>query len=154
MADPHLFRYRGTFELPLTPAQAWSELHRTDQYESWWPWMRHLDVRGDPLRPGTSFAFVVVAPIPFTMRLCAEISGASPPDRIEAQVSGDLAGTATMTFEPAPSGGAIADISWEVEVVRPAFRPIARVGRPILLWGQGWAVDIAFREFRRHLNAA
>ncbi len=116
--------------------------------------MRHLEVSGDPMAPGTSFAFLVVAPIPFTMRLRAEVAAASPPDRIEAKVSGDLAGEATMAFDSSPSGGTIADIGWDVEVVRPAFRPIARVARPILLWGQGWAVDIALREFRRHLDAA
>lgn len=116
--------------------------------------MRHLEVRGTPLEPGTSFAFVVVAPIPFTMRLTAEVSAASPPDHIEAAVSGDLAGSATMTFEEASAGRSVADIGWEVEVVRPGLRPVARVARPILLWGQGWAVDVAFREFRRHLTNA
>ena len=154
MGSPYGFHYRGSFELPLTPDEAWSTLTETEHYESWWPWMRHLEVRGDPLLPGTSFAFLVVAPIPFAMRLRAEVTEADPPGRIEADVSGDLAGTATMTFSPSGRRGSVAEVFWEVEVVRPSLRPLARVTRPILLWGQGWAVDIAFREFRRHLNAA
>jgi hypothetical protein len=126
----------------------------TEHYESWWPWMRHLEVDGEPMAPGTTFSFLVVAPIPFAMRLRARVTEADPPDRVEADVSGDLSGVATMTFAPSGRRGAVADISWDVEVVRPGLRPIARVTRPILLWGQGWAVDVAFREFRRHLEAA
>ena len=154
MADPHVFEFRGTFELPLTPRQTWAQLERTERYESWWPWMRHLEVEGNPLDPGTAFTFLIVAPIPFTMRLRAEVTSAEPPDRVEARVSGDLTGTADMTFSPNGPGRSLAEVHWEVEVTRPTIRSVARVTRPLLLWGQGWAVDIAFREFRRHLDVA
>ncbi len=153
MADPHVFEFQGTFELPLTIEDTWAELERTDQYESWWPWMRHLEVTGEPLDPGTAFSFLVFAPIPVTMRMRAEVTSAEPPHRIEAAVSGDLRGSASMHFRTA-TVGTLADIQWQVEVVRPSIRSVARVTRPVLLWGQRWAVDIAIREFRRHLKAA
>ncbi|MDQ4144296.1 MAG: hypothetical protein M3198_11240 [Actinomycetota bacterium] len=154
MPNPHLFEFNGTFELPLTVEETWDELERTDQYETWWPWMRKLEVVGDPLDPGTTFSFLIVAPIPFTMRLKAEVTRAQPPCKIEAAVSGDLTGKASMTFERAGSRQVTATIWWEVEVTRSSLRSVARATRPILLWGQRWAVDIALRGFRRHLAAA
>ena len=154
MSDPHLFDYQGTFELPLSRLDTWATLEQTEHYESWWPWMRHLDVDGPPLEPGTAFSFLVVAPIPFTMRLRVHVDQAREPEMIAATIAGDLKGTASMTFADQGAGRTVAHISWSVEAVRPAIRSIARVTRPLLLWGQGWAVDVALKGFRRHLDAA
>ncbi len=154
MADPHAFDYQGTFELPLARHDTWATLEQTENYESWWPWMRHLEVDGYPLEPGTTFSFLVVAPIPVTMRLRVHVGEASPPEAITATIAGDLGGTASMKFEEQGPARTVAHIAWNVEVVRPALRSIARVTRPLLLWGQTWAVNIALKEFRRHLDAA
>lgn len=151
MPDPHVFEYQGTFELPLARDRAWDILGQTEHYQSWWPWMRHLEVGGEPLERGSSFSFLVVAPIPFTMRLRVEVANAEEPESIEARVRGDLSGTATMEFEEHGSDTK-AHIGWTVEVVKPSLRPVARVMRPLLLWGQTWAVDVALRGFRRHLG--
>ena len=154
MSDPYVFDYRGTFELPLARPDTWTTLEQTQHYESWWPWMRHLEVDGVPLEPGTAFSFLVVAPIPFTMRLRVHVDEAQSPEAISATIAGDLEGTATMRFEEQGPTRTVAYISWSVEVSRPALRPIARATRPLLLWGQTWAVNVALKEFRRHLDAA
>ena len=154
MSNPYIFSYEGAFELPLEPPGAWDRLEQTDLYQSWWPWMRHLEVEGNPLEPGSAYTFLVVAPIPFTMRLRVEVEQAEEPNSISAAVGGDLEGTASMTFERQAEGRTVAHIGWTIEVVKPGLRPLARVTRPLLLWGQTWAVDVALRGFRRHLDAA
>ena len=154
MSDPHVFDYRGTFELPLSRRDTWVTLEQSQHYEAWWPWMRHLEVDGVPLEVGTNYSFLVVAPIPFTMRLRVRVDEALSPETISATIAGDLDGTASMTFEEQGPARTVAHISWSVEVARPALRSIARVTRPLLLWGQSWAVNVALKEFRRHLDAA
>lgn len=154
MGNPYVFSYEGAFELPLEPPEAWERLGQTDNYQSWWPWMRHLELDGKPLEPGSAYSFVVVAPIPFTMRLRVEVDDAEEPGSIAALVRGDLEGRAGLDFERQAPGRTVAHIAWTVEVVKPGLRPLARVTRPLLLWGQSWAVDVALRGFRRHLDAA
>lgn len=154
MADHNVFTYRGTFELPTEPNRTWGILEQTHHYESWWPWMRDLKVRGKPFEAGTSFSFAVVAPIPFKMRLEVEISEAREPEQIVAEIKGDLAGEASISFETATGGGTVSTIEWKVEVVKPRMRAAARVARPLLLWGQNWAVEVALRGFRSHLESA
>jgi uncharacterized protein YndB with AHSA1/START domain len=152
MADHHVFAYRGSFEFPAAPGQTWDMLEQTHHYENWWPWMRDLRVRGEPLTNGTCFSFTVVAPIPFKMHLEVEISDSREPEHINAVIRGDLAGRASMSFEPSADGGTASDIEWTVEVVEPRMRAAAPVIRPLLLWGQNWAVEMGLRGFRRHLD--
>ena len=154
MGDPYVFTYGGAFELPLEPHEAWDTLGQSDHYQSWWPWMRHLEVDGRPLEPGSAYSFLVVAPIPFTMRLRVEVREAREPDSIEARIEGDLQGKANLVFEKQGAGRCVAQLGWTVEVVKPSLRPLVRVTRPLLLWGQSWAVAVALRGFRRHLDAA
>ena len=114
--------------------------------------MRDLEVTGTPLEPGTTFTFRVVAPIPFTLRLVVEIVNSKEAEQLEAAIHGDLVGSATMFFEEVSPESTRATLAWNVEVHKPRVRGAARALRPILQWGQNWAVDSALRGFLRHLN--
>ncbi|HYN35825.1 MAG TPA: hypothetical protein VEV82_02510 [Actinomycetota bacterium] len=152
MAGPLTFSYRGSHDLPLGRSETWTTLERADLYESWWQWMRRLEIAGTPLETGTTFTFVVVAPIPFTMNLAVRIEESVPPERIRARITGDLEGSASMTFEEISSELTCAKLEWTVEVKKPGMRTAARALRPLLQWGQSWAVDVALRGFLRHLG--
>ena len=151
MAGPHSYSYQGTHDLPIGRDRAWDLLQQTDLYPKWWPWMRRLEVTGTPLEPGTTFTFRVVAPIPFTMQMEVEVDEAVENEFIRASVRGDLAGTAEMSFEEI-DGATAATLSWTVEVQKPRIRTAARAIRPILQWGQNWAVETALRGFLRHIR--
>lgn len=146
------FCYRDTHELPLSRRSAWAQLTRAELYPTWWSWMRDLEVTGTPLEPGTTFTFRVVAPIPFTMRLVVEVIDSKEAERLEATIHGDLVGTATMSFEEISAESTRATLGWNVEVHKPRVRGAARALRPILQWGQNWAVDSALKGFLRHLD--
>lgn len=152
MAGPHAFSYRGSYDLPLGRSETWATLEQADLYESWWPWMRRLEISGTPLETGTTFTFLVVAPIPFTMNLVVRIEESVAPERILARITGDLEGSATMSFDEISSDTTGARLEWTVEVKKPGMRTAARAMRPLLKWGQNWAVDVALRGFLRHLG--
>lgn len=114
--------------------------------------MRRLEISGTPLEPGTTFTFHVVAPIPFTMDLVVRIEESVEPERIRARITGDLEGSAAMTFDEISGETTGATLEWTVEVKKPGMRAAARALRPLLQWGQSWAVDVALRGFLRHLG--
>ena len=132
--------------------ETWTTLEQADLYETWWPWMRRLEISGTPLEPDTTFSFLVVAPIPFTMNLTVRIEESIAPERIRARITGDLEGSASMTFDEITGQATVANLEWTVEVMKPGMRRAARALRPLLQWGQSWAVDVALRGFLRHLG--
>ena len=136
----------------MSPTRAWELLKRAELYPKWWPWMRRLEVSGSPLEPGTTFSFLVVAPIPFTMRVRLEIVESKEDARVEAEVKGDLVGRAEMSFVAVSDEVTEATLEWDVEVRKPGVRTAARALRPVLIWGQNWAVETALRGFLRHLD--
>ena len=152
MGSPYVFEYDRSFGFDVERATMWDALHRTERYETWWEWMRDLNVHGRPLSPGTRFSFAVVAPIPFSMRLTVEVTDVVPERSVSASIHGDLSGIATMRFEDAPEG-CRAHISWRVELRQKAMRAAALVAHPVLAWGQEWAVGAALRGFNRDLAA-
>ena len=152
MPGSYSFTYEGAHTLPLSPERAWELLKRPHLYPKWWPWMRRLEVSGTPLEPGTTFTFYVVAPIPFPLRLEVEIVESNKAEGIEASVAGDLVGRAEMSFAEISNQVTRATLRWDVDVRKPGVRTAARTLRPILQWGQDWAVDVALRGFLRHLD--
>jgi carbon monoxide dehydrogenase subunit G len=150
MGSPYLIDYRGTFDLPLTPDDAWAFLQRTDLYERWWPWMRDLAVNGDRISPGTDLRFRVVSPLPYRMALRVEIEDVQA-RRAAALVHGDLEGTGAIVIAPGPRGSTVS-LGWTVEIKHPQMRIAARVARPLLRWGQTWAIQSALRGFLRHVG--
>lgn len=150
MPRAHIFEYAGKFDFDATPEELWTALGRTDNYEDWWTWMRDVKVTGSVPETGSSVDFGVVTPLPLRMQLRVEVVSALRPETIEATVSGDLSGNAALRFRPS-GAGSTADVTWSVEVVKRAMRAAAVPMRPVLQWGQDWAVRVALRGFRRHL---
>ena len=152
MASPYVVDYRGRFNLPLAPGEAWAYLQETHLYERWWPWMRDLVVEGGGIEEGTSFSFRVVSPLPYRMRLKVEVLEAGPL-RASAAITGDLDGTGDLEISAAPDGSVVA-LHWDVEIKHGQMRIAARLARPLLRWGQTWAIESALRGFLRHVMGA
>ena len=43
---PPPFHFDRTWDFPVTPAVFWSTIARTDDYTSWWSWLRDFDEMG------------------------------------------------------------------------------------------------------------
>lgn len=150
MSAPYVFTYRGEFTFPLGPGRIWSILQRPERYETWWSWMRELEVEGNPLEPGSVISFAVVAPIPFKMHIRLEVVEADPPNRLVVAVRGDLAGTGSLLLDEAE--GSTAAVEWDVEINPPAMRRTSYVARPVLKWAHDRAVASGVAGFRRQIE--
>lgn len=138
------------FEAP--PDVLWEELERVDMFERWWPWMKDVRLEGDPLTPGSVISFAVDPPVPYRMDIRVEVTKAQPGRFLEGSVSLDLLGTATLRFEPIAEHTSVR-VRWDVELANRRIRAGIFIARPILLWAQRWAVEVALRGFRAHLAA-
>jgi hypothetical protein len=153
MGSPYVFDYRGEFHFADVNAELlWDKLARPERYHEWWPWMRDLETRGKRLEPGSEFDFVVVSPLPYRMGLTVRITESIRPTRVEADVDGHLRGSGAVQFRD-EGDGTWAEVSWSVEVIDKAMRVGARIARPLIKWGQDWAIRVALRNFNRHLIA-
>jgi len=152
MRSPYVFDYYGEFRFDLEPELLWAKLTQTERFGEWWPWMRDMEPAGEPLEPGSIFRFNVVSPLPWRMHLIVEVVESKHPDEIDALVRGDLEGPATLRFD-SREDHTLARVEWSVEVRNKAMRVGARMARPLIKWGQDWAVRVALNNFRRHLKA-
>ena len=115
--------------------------------------MRDIEVTGAWPEEGSTLTFNVAAPIPYRLRLTVTVEDEDPPRSVHARVEGSLAGEGSLELEPASEGTA-ARAEWDVEVTSRALRPMIGIVRPVLVKAQHWAVRVALRGFRRHLEGA
>jgi carbon monoxide dehydrogenase subunit G len=153
VTSPTVVDYEGEFALPASPAAIWDTISHVERFESWWSWLRDLRVEGTPLAAGTVLSGLVVPPIPYRMRLRIALVGSDAPRRIDAEVSGDLVGTAHVQLDPAPEGTR-ARVGWTVEMMPRPMRIAARLGSPLLRWGHDRVVEATVARFRRQLARA
>lgn len=143
------FRFDRTWAFDAGPDRLWAALLRTEDYRSWWPWLREFS--GDGLVPGGRTTCVVRAPVPYTLRFTVTVTELVPGERIEAVVDGDVTGPARL--EVAAIGGrrraSQVRLAWEVELQRPMLRAAARFGRPVMEWGHDWVTNTGFEQFCR-----
>jgi carbon monoxide dehydrogenase subunit G len=143
--------YSGSYRFDAPPAVLWRELGRVDRFEDWWPWMRDVMLVGDALAPGSIISFGIDPPVPFRMHISVFVTESQAPHLIRGDVSGDLKGKATLQLE-GEGDRSLCRVTWEVEIANTGIRRVIHIARPILLWAQRWAVEIALKGFRAHLR--
>lgn len=148
--SPYVIEYEGTFHLDLPPDEVWAIISRTDRFEAWWGWLRELETEGRGLETGSVLRGVVVPPLPYRMRLDVVLASSARPRRIDAVVTGDLRGEATLTFTP-DGDGTEATVGWTIEMMQRPMRLAARLAHPLLRWGHDLVVQATVENFRRLL---
>ena len=151
MGSPFDVSYSGTHLFEAPPDVVWNELQRVDMFERWWPWMKEVQLRGEALAPGSIISFVVDPPVPYKMDIAVMVTISEPRRLLKGAVSGDLTGTASLEFDE-QSGQTSVAVRWDVELANLRIRAGILIARPILLWAQRWAVEVALRGFRSHLD--
>jgi carbon monoxide dehydrogenase subunit G len=150
--SPYVIEYEGSFHLDLPPDEVWTIISRTDRFEDWWGWLRDFETEGTGLETGSVLRGVVVPPLPYRMRLEVVLTQSARPRRIDAVVSGDLRGDATLTFTP-DGDGTEATVGWTIEMMQRPMRLAARLAHPLLRWGHDRVVQATVENFRRLLTA-
>jgi Polyketide cyclase / dehydrase and lipid transport len=140
------FRYDRRFDFDVAPAGLWDALGRTDEYPSWWSWLR--DLEGGELREGAVAHCVVQAPLPYALRFDVEVQRVVPERRVETMVCGDLDGPALLEIEPR-GAGCTARLEWSLELRDRLLRPLSSLARPAMVWAHDRVIEVGLREFER-----
>jgi hypothetical protein len=140
------FTFDRSWTFPVAPDALWDVLTRTDDYTTWWRWLREFDA--GELTEGTAARCVVRGPFPYSLNFTVNVVEIETSRSVRTEVSGDLAGPARLEIEP-DGDGSTARLAWEVELCSPMLRELARWARPLMEWGHGWVVDNGVRQFRR-----
>ena len=151
MGSPFDVSYVGTHVFDAPPDRLWEELQRVEMFGRWWPWMKEVRLEGEALAPGSVISFTVDPPVPYRMDIGVEVIRSEPGRSIAGAVSGDLRGTASLDLEPTDDRSSV-QVRWDVELANSRIRAGILVARPILIWAQRWAVEVACRGFRSHLQ--
>jgi uncharacterized protein YndB with AHSA1/START domain len=143
-----VIEYRDAFHLDAPPGAVWVAIERFDQYEKWWHWLSELSVEGDGLQAGSVLHGVVSPPVPYRMCIDVTIVASARPRSIEAVVSGDLVGPASLRLRRSGSGTA-AEVAWTIEMMQLPMRMASRVAHPLLQWGHDRVVQWTIAGFAR-----
>ena len=92
MASP--FHFARTWELDVSPDRFWETISRTDEYGSWWPWLREFDADG--MHEGAQWKAVIQSPLPYALRVRLLLDEVVEGERLSAAVSGDIEGRASL----------------------------------------------------------
>ena len=151
MSSPFDVSYAGSHRFDASVEELWRELGRVDRFVDWWPWMRDVRLNGEALKPGSVISFGIDPPVPFKMAISVAVTNSEAPNRLEGDVTGDLSGRARLELID-QGNHAMCHVSWDVEITNQRIRRVIHMARPILLWAQRWAVEIALHGFRSHLS--
>src|SRR3954463_15219531 len=143
---PSPFHFARTWELDVPPDRFWATISRTDEYRTWWPWLREFDADG--FREGARWRAVIQSPLPYVLRVQLELEEVVECERLAARASGDIEGRATLDLAPAGTGSAI-DIEWDMRPRSRAMQMGAVLARPLLRWSHEWVLARGLDQFRR-----
>ena len=139
-----VIEYVGTFDFALAPEPLWEAIERFDWFGSRSGWLQEFRVEGDGLSAGSVLSGVVAPPLPYRMRVRVEIKKSVRYKSIDADVHGDLEGTAFLrTVER--DGGTKVDMGWTVEMMQRPMRLASRFAYPLLRWGHDRVVEMTLR---------
>lgn len=151
MTSPYAVRHDGDELFALAPEDLWPELTDLRRFEKWWSWLREAELEPDEVATGSVLTFSIVSPLPYKLRCRVEFTNVIVAERIDASVSGDLKGWATLEMEAYEEGSRVW-LQWELEPTQTPMRVLVRAARPLIVRTKDWAVDVALRAFRRHVE--
>ena len=143
---PSPFHFARTWKLDATPERFWDTISRTDDYRSWWPWLREFDADG--FYEGAQWRAVIQSPLPYALRVQLVLDEVVECRRLAATVAGDIEGRAALDLAPADDGSAI-DIEWDMRPRARAMQMAAVLARPLLRWSHEWVLARGLDQFRQ-----
>ena len=135
-----------TYRFDRPAAVVWQAFARVDAYRDWWPWLRDFDAGA--LIAGDRWECTVRPPLPYVLRFTVTIDAAVEPERIEATVSGDLRGEATVELN-ADADGCVVRLRSTLRPTGQPLRMVATLAPWLARQGHDWVLDTGSRQFRR-----
>jgi quercetin dioxygenase-like cupin family protein/uncharacterized protein YndB with AHSA1/START domain len=134
---PYLFV--DEWDVAAPPDAVFDAIADSRSYPQWWRPV-YLDVQADgPAAPGTAANHHFKGRLPYHLHTRSVIAEIDPPNRVVADVDGDLRGRGTWTLTPTPHGTHVR-FDWQVHADRALLRMLTPVLRPIFRWNHNWAI--------------
>jgi hypothetical protein len=147
-------RFQVPFERTLvfdgSPGDLWDAIAVLVRRNDFDERLFHYELHGRPLATGSTVDVEITPPLPYRVHLQIQFSESTRPSEIKIALRGDVDGVGSIRLVPRGDETHVI-ATWNVELVQPAMRTVARVAYPIVVWGQDMAVDAIARAFRRQL---
>src|SRR5260370_29783827 len=123
MAEYH---FVSTWQIQAPIEQVWEEISRTERWPEWWKYV----VAVDELEPGAAdgagkrLRLLFRTRLPYTLGFDVRLTSVQPPSRLEAEATGELAGTGRWTLTPA-DGGTLVRHTLDIRPTRPRLNLLA-----------------------------
>lgn len=134
------------FRFPVAPTDFWATAARTDEYPSWWPWLRAFEARG--LVAGDVWRCAVRPPLRYTVRFTVHLEEAEPPRTIHARIAGDIVGTARLRVDP-DGNGCVVRLTSSLEPDGRVLGLLTRLAGPLARRGHDWILATGAEQFTR-----
>ncbi len=132
------------FPMPKDAETVWSAIASTDQYRTWWPWLRHFEAEG--LVEGDVWDCAIQPPLPYTLHFTVTVDRVDGPHVIEVTIGGDVTGTARLDLADAPGGSEIHLVA-ALAPSRRWLQALSVLARPLARFGHDWILDTGARQF-------
>jgi uncharacterized protein YndB with AHSA1/START domain len=134
------------FALAASRDAVWQAITVTDDYRTWWPWLRRFD--GDGLAAGNEWTCEVRPPVPYSVRFIITLDEVVAGERVASTIAGDIAGSALLTLnDDAP--GCELRLTSELAPSNRFLRSIGALARPLVQFGHDWVITTGARQFER-----
>ncbi len=145
MARP--FEFDRSWVFPIPADDLWDVLVCTDEYVSWWPWLREFETVG--LERDATARCTIQSPFPYSLRCSIHVDELEAPHSIVTTVDGDLRGPARLDIRP-DGDRSEARLTWSVTLADPLLAACSRVARPAMAWAHDQVIALGVEQFRRH----
>jgi hypothetical protein len=131
------------YHFPMARSELWRLLGNVESYPDWWPWMKEFDAKR--LRQGELWRCTIQPPLPYTLQGQVRLAVVIEPELIEAELTGDIAGWATLAFLEDGDHTQIR-LHTELSASSAAIRVTSRTFPSLARWGHDWVLDTAARQ--------
>jgi hypothetical protein len=122
----------------------WEGIGRVGEFRTWWPWLVRFD--GTGLVDGDRWSMQVRPPAPYRLAVVINLRQLEPPSYIEAAVSGDVVGTASMALSEHELGCQLL-IDSSLAATRPMVRLACGVVPGLAARSHAALLDTGMRQF-------
>lgn len=135
-----------TFRIDADRDAVWDAIGRVEDYRRWWPWLFRFDSGG--LEAGQRWDCTVRPPLPYELRFAIDLIDVVAPERIVADVSGDIAGSAELVISAVDAGTGMRLVS-SLAPQRGTLKVVTKLVPWMAQYGHDWVLDNGVRQFRR-----
>jgi Polyketide cyclase / dehydrase and lipid transport len=148
------YRFVSIWQVQAPIERVWEEIYHAERWPDWWKYVIgvHELEPGDADGVGKRQRFLFRTRLPYTLGFEARLTCVQPPSKLDAEATGELAGTGRWTITPA-DGGTLVRYDWDVHTTKRWMNVLAPVARPVFNWNHDQLMREGGESLARRLGA-